>query len=142
VSRRGVVCDEASGPVITESGRSGYIGADCPSNNTGELSAIGQVLHKFATDPVLKKSQGDLVIRSDSKYAALSTTGVYNGAKNRELISTCRGLLDKVKQDRTVRFEHVKGHSGDALNERADYLANQGAAMARNLPARARGSYR
>ena len=64
------------------------------------------------------------------RYAAKSAMGIFNGEKNRALISSVRKILSEVRgkfgRD-SVRFVHVKGHSGDKYNDLADTLANEGA---------------
>lgn len=73
-----------------------------------------------------------VIIHCDSSYAANSVLGVYNGSKNVELIRKVRVLLTRVRErfggDDTVVFSHVKGHSNHTFNDRADALANIGAA--------------
>jgi ribonuclease HI len=39
--------------------------------------------------------------------------------------------LDALREQHEVRWHWVKGHAGDPGNERADALANRGAAQAR-----------
>lgn len=72
-----------------------------------------------------------IFIRYDSEYAAKSVQGIFNGKKNVELIEKIRVILRKVKNVvGSVTFLHVKGHSGHLYNDRADQLANLGAALA------------
>ena len=100
------------------------------SNNTGELSAIGEALLwlKENNDPAVYPAA---VIHYDSEYAAKSVTGEFNGPKNRPLYSKIRDILQRLTAVEAVSpmridFEHVKGHSNDIWNDRADRLANKG----------------
>jgi hypothetical protein len=82
-------------------------------------------------------------IRYDSEYAAKTIQGVYNGDKNKLLYSRIRNTYQKLlkgggfsrgpfegskRTPMKITFEHVKGHSGDKWNDRADHLANLGSA--------------
>ena len=103
------------------------------TNNMGELTAVLDLLEQTAD------VDDDLVIYCDSKYAINSITQWMPGWKrkgwkkgdgkpvmNVEIMQA----LDRAMAGRTnVRFEWIKGHSGHALNEEADRLAN-GAATA------------
>ena len=71
---------------------------------------------------------GAVVLRYDSKYAALITTGVYKAKKNKRLVRAAQS-----EWKRTVAFKrgrlwmrHVKGHSNHRWNDLADKLANIG----------------
>lgn len=71
------------------------------------------------------------MIHYDSEYAAKSVTGEFNGPKNRPLYLKIRDILHRLtaasSPDRMrITFEHVKGHSSDRWNDRADKLANKG----------------
>ena len=120
------VLDECFGPVSVREGESEYLGAEVTSNNTAELSALGWAMKWILTK---KGAIGkDVVFRYDSKYAANSITGVFNGAKNQKLIMTIRKLYEKLKaQGLKPNWAHVKGHSNDKWNDRADHLARRGA---------------
>ena len=64
-----------------------------------------------------------VVLRSDSKYVVDSMTLHYKRNKNHDLWE----LLDAEVAARSVRFEWVRGHDTDAINNRADELALMGA---------------
>ena len=66
------------------------------------------------------------VIAVDSLYAANQAEGWWRMNKNQELIRAAQGLLKEVRRSRDVTFVHVKGHSGDVGNDRADRLVQWG----------------
>jgi len=101
------------------------------SNNTGELSAIGETLIWIRDNHEATKQYTDVVIHYDSFYAAKSITGEFNGNKNKELYLNIRKIFQQLKVERSnlnISFEHVKGHSNDKWNDLADKLANRGSA--------------
>lgn len=102
------------------------------TNNQGELTAVLDLLEQTAD------VDDELVIYCDSTYVIKSITQWMPGWKrkgwkkgdgkpvmNVEIMQA----LDLAMAGRRVRFEWIKGHSGHALNEEADRLAN-GAATA------------
>ena len=64
-----------------------------------------------------------VVVRSDSRYLVNSMTLHYKRNKNHDLWK----LLDAEAAARHVRFEWVRGHDTDPINNRADELAVMGA---------------
>jgi ribonuclease HI len=115
------------GAVITDKNHDDYIGADKFSNNTAELSAIYNAL-----DYIVNKFQDPtqtITIYYDSTYAAKSVMGIYNGSKNRELITTCRKKLRECNNRVKIIFKYIKAHSGHKYNDMADSLAKNGAKM-------------
>lgn len=98
------------------------------TNNAMELLAVLKALewanaHNITID----------VLYSDSKYVLNAITSWMPGwaakgwrtasgteVKNKDLCKAIFALKDKV-----VRYEHVKGHSGNLGNEMADLLANE-----------------
>jgi ribonuclease HI len=146
---------ELYGPVVTDPSDAFHLGAAVCSNNTGELTAIGEALLW------LRDGAGEHVrcacaaaaactcrpcavsIRYDSNYAAKSVMGEFNGEKNKPLITAIRRVYDALRcpggasacavargtpRRRPVVFTwtKVKAHSGDRWNERADQLASLG----------------
>mmetsp|Transcript_6346 Transcript_6346/g.6562 ORF Transcript_6346/g.6562 Transcript_6346/m.6562 type:complete len:298 (+) Transcript_6346:19-912(+) len=115
--------EELYGNVIID-GSQFSLGATVGSNNTGELCAIGEAL-LWLND--VDNSVIPAIIRYDSKYAAESVQGKYqNAKKNLDLIRNIQRIYAKTQSRREIRFEHVKGHSSDIWNQRADVLANLG----------------
>ena len=147
---------ELYGPVVISPTSAFHLGAAVCSNNTGELTAIGEALlwlrdsadeRMFcacATEAACTCRPCAMSIRYDSMYAAKSVTGEFNGEKNKPLIMSIRRLYDALKfpsgtsactaarapprRRRPVDFTwtKVKSHSGDRWNERADQLASLG----------------
>ncbi len=64
-----------------------------------------------------------MILRSDSQYVVKSMTLHYKRNKNHDLWD----LLDAETKSRRVRFEWVRGHGDDPINNRADELALSGA---------------
>jgi len=87
------------------------------SNNTGELTAILEAL-----DHARKGAVDEVTIYSDSQYAINAIAGSWSREKNRELFDKIDAVAVKIKK---VKFEWVKGHSNDPLNERADELCRK-----------------
>ncbi len=84
------------------------------TNNVAELEAIRTGL--------LELKSADLPVRlfTDSRYAQGVLSGGWKAKKNQDLIRSVRLLMAKFKD---LRILHVKGHAGDAGNERANRLA-------------------
>jgi len=116
---------ELFGPVIIDPSSDYSLGAEVGSNNTGELCAIGEGL-LWLQDAI--PSTAPATICYDSEYAAKSVQGMYNSVKNLALIHRIQEIFKKVSVKRSIQFVHVKGHSNDFWNDRADELANRGAA--------------
>ena len=122
---------ELYGPVVLDNKNRFFLGATIGSNNTAELSAIGEALLFIQANSDSYKKY-NIVIKYDSDYAAKSVQRIYNGKKNQELINRIRVIYDAVGTSRKnahlppIEFEFVKGHSHNVGNDRADYLANIG----------------
>ncbi|KAH8052831.1 endonuclease [Aureococcus anophagefferens] len=134
--RDGHVLAERWGPVELARGAAGYLGAEKCSNNTGELSAIGEALLWLRDED---RGAARALICYDSKYAANITDGTYRAHKNVDLARACQSLFAAAVAAGGVALQHVKGHSGDAFNDRADALVQRGIAgdRRRRTPPRA-----
>jgi ribonuclease HI len=84
------------------------------TNNTAELSAAIMALNSISP-----KYSGPVVVRADSMYVINQAKGVWKVNANRELVLQ----LQELQRVRQATWEHVRGHTGDWGNERADVLA-------------------
>lgn len=134
----------ADGSALGNPGPTGwawYVSEDCWSaggsahgtNNIGELTAVRELLSQSREAGLAGE---DLVILCDSQYAINSVTTWMPGWKkkgwkkkdgkpvlNVELMQA----IDREMQGRSVRFEWVKGHAGNEMNEAADERARAAA---------------
>ncbi|CAE8596297.1 unnamed protein product, partial [Polarella glacialis] len=115
---------ELFGPVVIENGSPLSLGAEVGSNNTGELSSIGEAL-LWLRDEAPGPKNASAVIYYDSEYAANIATRRHKAHKNLLLAETVQKLWAEVRKQRPVELIHVKGHSGCPGNELADRLADK-----------------
>ena len=108
-------------------------GATHGTNNTGELIGIGQALlwlrdvAAHATLSAPEAVTAPAIILFDSTYAANMVTGRWQPNANVALVEWARRLLAQVEAGgREGHFVHVKGHSDDGGNDRADELVQWG----------------
>ncbi|KQO66258.1 ribonuclease HI [Methylobacterium sp. Leaf89] len=137
-------CDPNPGPggwgvvIEAENGRIELCGGDrATTNNRMELTAAINALRHFPEGAQIE-------MRCDSQYVIKSVTEWMRGwkakgwrtatgpVKNVELMQE----LDALAARRDVRWTWVRGHAGEAGNERADRLAAQGRREALGLPLR------
>ena len=119
-----ITAHQLFGQVITKHTDKYFLGAEYGSNNTGELTAIAEALLWLLEYEDTRKPAA---IYYDSTYAAKIATGEYKAKNNKYLATKTKQLLYKVKEQRQIRLEHVKGHSNNAGNDKADEIANKGA---------------
>jgi ribonuclease HI len=119
------VADELWGNVELDATSPYFLGATVGSNNTGELIGIAQALIWLRD---VDAGQAQAAICFDSEYAARITQGIYRPKKNAELSRICQRLLKEEAKRRAggVKFIHVRGHSDDVGNDRADLLVQWG----------------
>jgi ribonuclease HI len=89
-----------------------------PSTTNNRMELMGAIEGLRATE-----CGAHVVVRSDSRYLVNSMTLHYKRNKNHDLWK----LLDAEAAARHVRFEWVRGHDTDPINNRADELAVMGA---------------
>ena len=112
------------GEVITERSARRYIGAEAATNNTGELTAIVRALEYILE----QQSSCPVLLRYDSLYAAGVASGATRARAHRTLVRRANRVWREVHAQRNgnVWASHVRGHSDNKWNDRADELARQG----------------
>ena len=90
---------ESYGPVNVDEQSPFYLGALVASNNTGELSAIMEVL-LFLLHP--DNQYTDATIYYDSKWAATMTRGTARPKRNKRMVNLARLLLQQVQSKTRV----------------------------------------
>ena len=125
------VADGSAGWGVWMAGKSGRrvecAGRAGTTNNHGELRAIGEACAEACRmDDRGELDEGWIVVRFDSEYAALNIAGVHDGTANKEEIKAARRAVCDLMRRRTVKFMHVKGHSGNTGNNAADAAADKG----------------
>ena len=112
------------GPVETVRTSRWWMGATRGTNNTGELCGIGQAL-LWLRD--VERTGAAVALLYDSMYAANQAQGLDQCNDNHELVHRVQTLLAEVRASgREICFIHVKGHSADGGNDRADTLVQWG----------------
>jgi ribonuclease HI len=109
-----------------------YGGEAQTTNNRMELLAVIQALKAL-------KRRCNVVVHTDSQYVQKGMTEWLPGWKRRGWLTADKKPvknadlwqeLDTLVREHSLSWRWVKGHAGDPGNERADQLANQGAAQA------------
>jgi len=101
------------------------------TNNRMEITAALEALRHL-------EPRSNVILRTDSQYVVNTINSRWKRNANTDLWKELDGEIAR----RRVRFEWVRGHAGDALNDRADRLAleeaknaaDAGRALARGLP--------
>jgi ribonuclease HI len=86
------------------------------TNNRMEITAAVEALRRVPVG-------APITLHSDSQYVIKTMTSGWRRRENLDLWP----LLDEAAARRRVRWEWVRGHDGDPLNERADELARSAA---------------
>ena len=104
-----------------------YLGAEKKSNNTGELSGVAEALLWLRDEEGATGRRLYVTIRPTRRTSVPARSGPQERV---DLAKTCRDLYcsEGTRRKRKLALEHVKGHSGGALNERADALVQRGVA--------------
>jgi ribonuclease HI len=118
---------------VLESGkhrREMHGGESSTTNNRMELTAVIEALRAL-------KQPSEVELITDSQYVRLGITEWIHNWKRHNWVTAARKpvknadlwrALDTEQQRHRVTWRWVKGHAGDPGNERADELANLGAA--------------
>ena len=140
---------ELFGSVVTDSKSPFFLGAALHTNNTGELTALGEAIIWLISNwkqlcTSISTPLKNVVIHSDSNYAINAIIGTESGPSNVQLYSHIRQLLREFKQSLqpynlagnglssapikapTFSIRKVKAHAGIKGNEKADILAQMG----------------
>jgi ribonuclease HI len=130
-------CEGNPGPggwgvvIVTPDGTRRLSGGDSQTtNNRMEITAAIEALR--ALDPSVP-----VIVRSDSQYLVKTMNDGWRRTKNLDL---WQELDREVARHSNVRFEWVRGHAGDALNEEADALAREATRIAAKGRAQRRSS--
>ena len=114
---------EAYGPVQTDSQSPLFLGATVGSNNTGEMSAWMEAALYILT---LEQPPKAITFKYDSKWMAQAVQGTFRPTRHKTLVKNARQILWALQQKTAIKWDWVKGHSGQEHNELADQLAEQG----------------
>jgi ribonuclease HI len=105
-----------------------YGGVQATTNNRMELTAVIEALRAL-------KRPCEVVLVSDSTYVLKGVTEWLPAWKKRGWLTAAKKpvqnadlwqLLDSLTDTHQIDWQWVRGHTGDAGNERADQLANKG----------------
>ena len=105
-----------------------YGGDASSTNNKMELTAAIMALREI-------KEPCEVILYTDSKYVINGIEGWIHNWKKRGWIGSNKKSvknielwkeLDELRHEHTIKWNWVKGHSGDPGNETADMLANRG----------------
>lgn len=98
-----------------------YLGVS--TNNVAELTAILRALGE------VPDKSAPMTVYTDSKYSIGVLQQGWKAKANAELIASAKAAL---KERRATKLVYVPGHSGVALNERADQLARDAVSSRRS----------
>ena len=105
-----------------------YGGENETTNNRMEMTAVIQALN-------ICKEDKDISLYTDSKYIINGVNGWLSKWKTNNWKTSSKKdvknkdlwiKLDQLLIDKCIKFNFVKGHSGDIYNEKADQLAKYG----------------
>ena len=114
--------------VSSQESKEYFGGEKLTTNNVMELRAVIEGLKKIT-------SPSNILIRSDSTYVINGISDWINKWKKNDWITSTKKPvankdlwieLDSLTLKHSIKWEWVKGHSGDEKNERADELARKG----------------
>lgn len=109
------------GTIIQQNGKKTEISKGYPIAKEGESQVTNNRMEIQAIIEGLKslKEPSSVLVYSDSQYAINCARGIWQKTKNIDLWIELEPLMDLHR----VRFEWVRGHSDDELNNRCDEIA-------------------
>jgi ribonuclease HI len=116
------------GPVIIDPRDTMWFGAGEHTNNTAELTAIGETFC-WILNEAPGVASAPATIFYDSEYAAGAILGKFEPGANLQLIRQCQMLLAELSKSRLISWTHVCGHAARGYiqgNFWADVLAAKG----------------
>ena len=118
------------GQIVLDRDHDLYVGADCKTNNTAELTAMVEMCEFIEHVVQVKNPKKGTVfsIGSDSTYAWDTLMEIRNGPQHPLLVKTARNKWHRVKELLKEkgcywRHKHIYSHTGHRGNEAADKLA-------------------
>ena len=118
---------EACGPVVMDNGSPLHIGANQLTNNTGELSGLYWLL--LCVTKIQPERGGVHRILSDSTYALGRALTTDKPKANEQIVRRVRRQLRAARKKhgyRGVVLGHVRSHTDEKGNDKADQLATEG----------------
>jgi len=117
------------GPVERAPDLPTYLGATRLTNNTGEISAIGQAMRWALTWDDLGTVE-EIQIRTDSQWAC-RVLAQGKAKANKALVKTVRDIMQELRTRTTVHLIWIKGHQANKSatafwNAQVDWLAGEG----------------
>ena len=97
------------GPVILSKTDPSFLGATRMSNNTGELTAIGEALRWISTHQPSDPPAVNII--SDSLYALNVIQQKFKAKKNKALISRIQTILKSIPSSIPISFHWTKAHT-------------------------------
>jgi ribonuclease HI len=91
-----------------------------PTNNTGEIEALG---HALAWTSTLAFLDGEVLLIADNSHALAACQALQRCSANTALVQAVRRAWRREAERRVIRALHVKGHSGNPWNDLVDSLA-------------------
>ena len=110
-------------PVVTDPSHPDFLGAVRGTNNTAELVGVAEGLLWLRDHD---GTHDDACLYVDNQYAPAVVQARWGFTSNIALVKCIQHILVQVRSARNVRFEWVRGHSGDRWNDVADELATLG----------------
>ena len=102
--------------MVTNPDHPAYLGAKAFTNNTTELTALGETLRNLiAQADTLPSGRG--IIRPDRELAAACAMGAVTPSRNQELAAKVHRLYTILSKKRPITWRRMRGHSDHKWND-------------------------